>query len=289
MTTLLLRSFAPLAILCGGLAHGQLGTNLVLSKNQYLAGEAVVATVSITNHSGREIDFQGFMGRPWLDFIVTNTRGEPAVPTGAGLFGRMKLGVGQTLTRRVDLATMFQLGDPGNYSVSGTVRMPGVESETTVTNRELFTVSPGHAQWTQKVGIARGGKVREFRVLDFSGDKNSQIYVQVMDGHTGLPVRTFSLGDALYVRKPSYTVDKFQRLHVLFLATPSSWGHCQVDTDVRLVSRNIHLRGPQGDPALLVSPKGEVTVSNSIPYDPKAEAARRAKFRKLSERPAITY
>lgn len=282
------RFLAPLAILCGGLANGQLATNLRLSKNQYLAGEGVVATVTITNHSGREIDFQGFLGRPWLDFIVTNNRGDATVPTGAGMFGRVKLGVGQTLTRRVDLATMFQLGDPGNYSASATVRMPGLDNDSTVSNRELFTVIPGRSQWSQKVGTAHG-KVREFRVMELSGDKNTELYAQVVDGRSGLPVRTFSLGEVLLVRKPSYTVDKLRRLHVLFLNTPSTWVHCQVDTDGRMVSRQIHLRGQRGDPSLLISPTGDVTVINSVLYDPKAAAARRAKFRKLSERPAITY
>jgi hypothetical protein len=34
---------------------------------------------------------------------------------------------------------------------------------------------------------------------------------------------------------------------------------------------------------------GSVQVSNSIPYDPQAAAAERAKIRKISERPALVY
>jgi len=289
MTTLLSRSLVLASILCGGIAHGQLATSLRLSKAEYLAGEPVVATVSITNHAGRDIEFQGYMDRPWLDFVLTNSRGEPVAPTGRGIFGKMKLGAGQTVHRQVDLSSMFQLADPGNYAVSGTIRMPGIDAETTVTNRILFSVSPGRPYWSQKVGTGKFGKLREFRVLNFSGDQKSQLYVQVLDGRTGLPVRTFSLGEALMIRKPSVTVDNSQRMHVLFIATPSAWVHCQIDTDGRLVRRDIHQRGPQGDPFLITSAKGEVTVGNSIPYDPKAAAAKRAKVRKLSERPAITY
>ena len=289
MTTLLSRSLVLASILCGGIAHGQLATSLRLSKAEYLSGEPVVATVSITNHAGRDIEFQGYMDRPWLDFVLTNSRGEPVAPTGRGIFGKMKLGAGQTVHRQVDLSAMFQLADPGNYAVSGTIRMPGIDAETTVTNRILFSVSPGRPYWSQKVGTGKFGKLREFRVLNFSGDQKSQLYVQVLDGRTGLPVRTFSLGEALMIRKPSVTVDNSQRMHVLFIATPSAWVHCQIDTDGRLVRRDIHQRGPQGDPFLITSAKGVVTVGNSIPYDPKAAAAKRAKVRKLSERPAITY
>jgi hypothetical protein len=85
------------------------------------------------------------------------------------------------------------------------------------------------------------------------------------------------------------TVDRQQRMHVMFLATPTMWVHCQIDTDGKLVERQIHQRGSQGDPQLITFADGTVRVANSIPYDPKAAAAARAAIRKTSERPAVTY
>jgi hypothetical protein len=289
MLTPILRLLVPVLVLTAPVT-AQLATSLQLSKREYVAGEPIIASVSITNHAGRNITFQGYLERPWLDFVVLNNHGDSAAPTGRGVFGKLTIGAGQTLTRQVDLATAFQLLDPGNYAVSATVRMPGEGAETTVTNRVLFTVSPGRTYWSQKVGIAgRADRIREFRILNFSGDQKANLYAQVVDGRTGLPLRTFTLGEALLLRKPSVTVDNKQRMHVLFLATPSAWVHCQVDTDGKLVSRQLHQRGPLGDPVLVTAPTGAVTVTNSIPYDPKAAAARQAKIRKLSERPAITY
>jgi len=273
-----------------GLVQAQLATSLRLSKIQYLSGEPILATVTITNHAGHDLLFVGEAQRPWLDFVITNAQGESATPTGRSAFGVMKSPAGQTFSRQVDLSSLFQLADPGTYSISATIRMPGPDGETITTTRALATVSPGRPYWTQKVGIGGiAGKTREFRILNFSGDQNSQLYAQVLDGRTGLPVRTFSLGEALLLRKPSVTVDKNQRMHVLFLANPSSWVHCVIDTDGRLVSRAIHKCAAQGDPILMTAPDGTVSVTNSLLYDPKAEAASRAKFRKLSERPAITY
>jgi len=273
-----------------GLVQAQLATSLRLSKIQYLSGEPIIAVVTITNHAGRDIVFQGEAQRPWLDFVITNAQGDPVTPTGRNAFGSMKITAGQTLSRQVDISGLFQLADSGTYSTSATVRMPGHDGETTTTNRVLLTVSPGRPYWTQKVGVGgRSGTTREFRVLNFSGDQKSQLYAQVLDGRTGLPIRTFSLGEALLLRKPSVTVDKNQRMHVLFLATPSAWVHCQIDTDGKLADRSIHQCGPQGDPMLVTAPDGTVSVANSILYDPKAAAAARAKFRKLSERPSITF
>ena len=271
------------------LAQAQLATSLRLSKTQYLSGEPIIATVTITNHAGHDLLFVGEAQRPWLDFVITNAQGSSATPTGRSAFGVVKSSAGQTLSRMVDLSTLFQLADPGNYSVSATIRMPGRDGETITTTRALMTVSPGRPYWTQKVGIGPSGKTREFRILNFSGDQKSQLYAQVLDGRTGLPVRTFSLGEALLLRKPSVTVDKNQRMHVLFLANPSSWVHCQIDTDGKLVNRAIHKCAAQGDPILMTAPDGSVSVTNSLLYDPKAEAAAHAKFRKLSERPSFTY
>jgi hypothetical protein len=272
------------------LAQAQLATSLRLSKAQYLSGEPIIAVVTITNHAGHDIVFQGDGQRPWLDFIIITNQGNPASPSRPGVFGAMKIIAGETLSRQVNLSATFQLADPGNYSVTATIRMPGQNGETTTTNRILFSVSPGRPYWTQKVGVSgRSGTTREFRILNFSGDQKSQLYAQVLDGRTGLPLRTFSLGEALLLRKPSVTVDNKQRMHVLFLVTPTHWVHCQIDTDGNLVNRTIHQRGAQGDPVLTTAPNGTVGVSNSVPYDPKAAAAERAKFRKLSDRPAIAY
>ena len=282
-----LRLLVPVLVLTGT-AAAQLATSLQVSKREFMAGEPIIASVTITNHAGRDITFQGYLQRPWLDFVVNNNRGDTATATGRGVFGALTIRAGQTLTRQVELGTAFQLFDAGNYSASATIRMPGEDGETTVTNRVLFTVSPGRAYWSQKVGTS-GSRVREFKILNFSGEQKSHLYAQILDGRTGLPLRTFSLGEALLIRKPSVTVDNKQRMHVLFLATPSTWVHSVVDTDGKLVSHQLHQRGPTGDPALATAPNGLVSVINSIPYDPKAAAARLAKFRKLSERPAITY
>ncbi len=184
------------------------------------------------------------------------------------------------------------LFDPGNFSVSAVVRMPG-ESATGSgfsTNRVLFNLNPGRPYWAQKVGVpGRPGQTREFRILNFNGNQKSQLYAQVIDNRTGMPVRTFLLGDALTLRKPSVTVDRSQRMHVLFLSSPTMYVHCTIDTDGRVVETKFHQRGPQGDPQLVTSAQGEVGVSNSIPYDPKAVAAEKAKQRKASDRPAFVY
>lgn len=279
-----------IAIVLVGVARAQLSTSLALSKKQYLAGEPVIAVVTITNHAGQELTFYGNGRMQWLDFIVKDRQGENVTPRGNAIFGKITLKAGESKAREVDLAQCYQLSEAGNFSVSAVVHMPGNTGEGSSTNRVTFNQSPGVPYWTQKVGIAgRTGQTREFRVLNFSGDEKVQIYAQIIDGQTGQNVRTFLLGDVLMLRKPLATVDRDQRMHVLFLATPTMWVHCQINTDGKLVDRQIHQRGSQGDPQLLTYGDGTVRVANSILYDPKAAAEAKAKIRKASDRPPITY
>jgi len=279
-----------LLLLCAGFAQAQIAASLRIPKKQHLAGEPVIAVVTITNHAGRELIFQSDGRIQWLDFIVKKNNGTAVNPKNRVLFGPMKIQAGQTLAREVDLSQHFQLGQPGNFTVSAVIQQPGTPGSGTSTNRAFFNQTPGSPYWSQKVGVSgNSDQTREFRVINFTGDSKSQIYAQIVDGMSGQLVRTFLLGDVLMMRKPLCTVDHQQRLHVMFLATPSMWVHCVIDTDGRLVDRQIHQRGPQGDPQLLTFGDGSVRVANSIPYDPKAAAEMRAKTRKASDRPPITY
>ena len=287
---MIIRVFSILTLALISVAEAQLATSLRLSKKQYLAGEPVIAVVTVTNHAGRELTFASDGRSQWLNFIIKDARGTNATPRSKVVFGKMTIKAGETLAREVDLSQHFVITEPGNFNVSAVIRMPGTAMDGTGTNRVLFNQSPGRRYWSQSVGIpGRAGESRQFRIINFAGDQKNQIYAQIVDDRTGLMVRTFLLGDSLMLRKPLATVDRQQRMHVMFLATPTMWVHCEIDTNGKLVNRQIHERGPQGDPQLLTFGDGTVRVANSIPYDQKAAAEAKAKVRKASDRPAITY
>lgn len=289
---MIIRSFSilTLAIALISAANAQLATSLSLTKQQYLAGEPVVAVVTITNHAGRELTFSNQGRMSWLDFIIKDGRGNSVTPKGVSQFGKMTIKAGESLSTKVDLSRSFVLTEQGNFSVSAVIHLPDSSDQGTGTNRVTFSQSPGRLYWSQAVGISsRPGQTRQFRLLNFSGDQKNEIYAQIVDDRTGQLVRTFLLGEVLMLRKPVATVDRQQRMHVMFLATPTMWVHCEIDTDGKLVNREIHQRGSQGDPQLLTFGDGSVRVSNSILYDPKAAAEAAAKIRKASDRPANTY
>lgn len=276
--------FCPIAVL-----QGQLATSISLNKQTYVAGESVIAEVIITNHSGRELTLASTRQLPWLVFVVTNSSGNPVTTRKINSFGAIKIKAGESLAKQVDLTEYFLLSSQGNFAVSAVLRDPGGEVQGATTNRMLFNLSPGRTYWSQKIGVKSdiGGGTREIKLLTFSNEQSTQLYAQVIDGRTGLPMKTFLLGDALMLRKPMVTIDGGQRMHVMFLATPTAWVHCEVSADGKLVNREIHQRASQGDPVLMAYGDGSVKVVNSILYDPKAAEVERSKIRKASDRPEI--
>lgn len=275
-------------LLCVSSAQAQLSSSLKIVKKQHLTGESVVAVVTVTNHTGRDLILQSDGRFQWLNFNVKTSDGTPINPRGRELFGPIQISANQTMAREVDLSQHFQLNQSGNFTVSATIRLPDSQAEGTSTNRAFFNQSPGRLYWTQKVGISGSSKQsRDFTIFNFSGDSKPQIYAQIADGKTGHLISTFLLGDVLMLRKPVVTVDAKQRMHVMFLATPVMWVHYVIDTDAKVLTRQIHQRGPVGDPQLLVLADGSVQVTNSIPYDPLAAAEQKAKIHKASDRPKI--
>ncbi len=285
-----LTTSAVLAFVCVTL-QAQIATSLSLTKKNYVAGEQVVAEIIITNHAGRELTLASTRELPWLALVVTNSSGNPVSTRKLNAFGALKIKAGESLAKQVDLTEYFLLENPGNFAVSAVIRDPSKGIQGASTNRMLFNLNPGRTYWKQKLGVTsdNGSETREFRLLTFSDGRKSQLYAQVIDSTTGMKIRTFLLGDTLMLRKPMVTLDRSQRMHVMFLATPTVWVHCQVSADGRLVDRKIHERASQGDPVLMAYGDGSVRVVNSIPYDPAAAAEERSKVRKASDRPPISF
>ena len=233
--------------------RAQLATSLSMNKKTYLAGESVIAEIIVTNNSGRELTLASTRALPWLSFVVTNTKGNPVPTRKLNVFGAMKIKAGESLAKRVDLTEYFLLDNQGNFAASAVVRDPTAAVQSASTNRILFNLNPGKLYWSQKIGVSNNASnhTREVKLMTFSDGQKTQLYTKVIDGRTGISITTFSLGEVLLLRKPMVTLDGKQRMHVMFLSTPSMWVHCQVSADGKLVGRDLHQRSAQGDPVLM--------------------------------------
>ena len=63
-----------------GTAAAQVEVRIQMASRNFVAGETIPVTVSVTNHSGQDIEFQGTKQYGWIDFNLTSNRGTPMPP-----------------------------------------------------------------------------------------------------------------------------------------------------------------------------------------------------------------
>jgi hypothetical protein len=267
-------------------ALAQVSVDLRLPRRTFLNGETIPLTVSISNLSGDSLRFQGTARQPWIDFIVKSSRGVPLIPTGRAAIGRIEIPAGKTLGRTIDLNQLFSFSELGNYSIYAIVRLPDQRTGGFQSRRHLFNIATAKPSWSQVVGVpGKKGQNHEMRLVRFSSDRKDRLYAQVADQKTGRILRTHHLGEALSLRKPSVALDQQLHMHVLYLATPSFWGHVEVSPEGKLVRQDIYRPGPGGAPQLARLTSGQVKPVGGILYDPDAAAKARKNTRKASDRP----
>jgi hypothetical protein len=270
------------------LAEAQVKVDLRLPRRSFLSGESLPLTVSITNLSGNSLTFQGDSTQPWIDFMVNSTRGVPLTPVARPRFGAIQIPSGKTLSRTIDLTSLFSFSELGNYSVYAIFRLPHQRTAGFQSQRHLFNIASAKPTWSQVVGVpGRPGRSHELRLIRFSADRKDRLYVQVADQKTGRILRTHHLGEALSLRKPSVALDQQLCMHVLYLATPSFWGHVKVSPEGQLSERQLYRPGPGGAPRLARLSSGEVRPVGGVAYDPEAAARTRRTTRKASDRPNL--
>jgi len=270
--------------------EAQLKASLGMSKKEYIAHEPVVATVTLTNNAGRDllIHTDGRTSLTWLDFEIKNSRGTALSPLAALNFGAVTIPAGRSITRSVDLTGAFRVTEPGRFRCKAVIRLPDGGGQF-VTNTAYFGVTRGRQVYSQRVGDPARGNVREYRLSIHNTSRKSSLYAHLVDIRTGRTLQAFRMGDVITSKTPKATVDRVNNLHVLFLAAPSIYAHGTVSPDGKHLGTKYYNPAPGRKPALATFRNGDVVISGGISYDPKAAAESRARLRKLSERPRMTY
>ncbi len=274
-------------------AWAQLSVQVKPIRDQYLKHEPVMAVVTITNRSGRPLSFvsrtEGRLAHSWLDFSMRNTRGEEMVKMTRKVFRKAVIPAGQSVARRVNLGSMFDLSKVGNYAFTAHVRQPGVEDSGFVSNSGHVTVGNGSVMFQQSFGVPKSPvPKREYRVLTFNDGKKISIYSQVMDMGTGRALSTTRLSEYLPFVRPQQAIDRQNHLHVLYLAKPQIYVHVSISPSGVLGKVKYFKRVRTGAARLVTFTDGKVKVAGALPYDPEKEKAKVAKLprvRGASERP----
>src|SRR5215472_6716870 len=98
--------------------EGQIQVDLKFKRLQFIAYEPVVATVTLTNLAGRNIELHDANDQSWLGFEVNGNEDQPiTLLSTENAQAPLKIEAGQRVTQQIDLASLYPVHDFGAYHV----------------------------------------------------------------------------------------------------------------------------------------------------------------------------
>jgi hypothetical protein len=268
-------------------AQAQIQVELSFKRLQYIAHEPILATVKIANNSGRDIDLHDDSGQHWFGFEITADEGRLLTPLNReAAEPALHVEAGKTVTRKVNLTSLFPVHDFGAYHVRANVYFPDL-NKFFYSATKVFQVGDARPIWQKTVGVPEGmpgaGEVRTFSLLSNRALDHTSLYVRVENRNNGVVYSTYSLGRIIASEEPQAEVDRANQLHVLHCAAPRSWAYSHVGLNGELLARSTFLE-TKTRPRLRHTPDGTIAVNGGMLDAPSADS-KRSPAPKLSDRP----
>jgi hypothetical protein len=268
-------------------AEAQIQVDLKFKRLQYIAYEPVVATLSVTNLAGRDIDLHDADGQSWLGFEITGNESQPVAPMSAESGqAPLKIEAGQRVTRQINLTPLYPVHDFGAYHVRTNVYFADL-GKFFYSPTRVFEVTDARPIWQQTVGIPDGvtarGNVRTYSLLNNRFPDHTALYVRVQDKDSGIVYATYSLGRAIAFEEPQAEIDHANQLHVLHCSAPRAWTYSRIGLNGELLAHSSFME-TKTRPRLVRAANGDVAVRGGTIESPAAKSSR-GTAPKLSARP----
>ncbi|HEX8898833.1 MAG TPA: hypothetical protein VF751_09065 [Chthoniobacterales bacterium] len=268
-------------------AHAQIQVELSFKRVQYIAHEPILATVTIANNSGRDIDLHDDNGQHWFGFeinagegrLLTPRKQSPAEPP-------LHVESGKTVTRKINLISLYPVQDFGAYHVRANIYFPDL-NKFFYSATKVVQVNDARPIWQKTVGVPEGmpgaGEARTYSLLSTRFVDHTSLYVRVENRDSGAVYTTYSLGRIIASEDPQAEIDRANQLHVLHCAAPRTWAYSHVGLNGELLAHSTFLE-TKTRPRLRHTADGAIAVSGGLLDVPIAES-KRSPAPKLSERP----
>ena len=251
---LILAAFAP--------AHGQISVTLDIKRRLYLRYEPILATVRITNLSGRDLVLHD-TEQPWFGFDVTGANTETIIPPrdlGYKL-DPIELKIGETIKRTVDLNQLYAISEYGIHRIKATVFAHPL-NKFFASKPEVVDIAEGRTLWRQTVGVPdtlpNEGRNHLIKVIEFQSDKR-YLYIRVEDEEQGTIFCTYRVGHMIDGTAPEMQFDTSNNLYVLHLAGPKTYQLTNIGVNGEFLGQHIY-DAPKSRPYLRRLVDGTVQI-----------------------------
>ncbi len=265
-------------------ARAQIDVELQLKRLQYIAYEPVMATISITNLAGRDVDLRDANAQAWFGFEITEKEGQPIAPLPAKKAQPpVKIEAGRKITQRINIISLYPVHDLGVYHVRAHVYF-GDLGKFFYSPTKVFEVTDARPIWQKTVGIPGERSSRTYSLLTNRFADHTSLYVRVEDKESGMIYATYPLGRAIAVDSPQAEIDQANELHILHCSAPRSWSYSRIGLNGELLAHSSFMESTSR-PRLFRASDGSVAVRGGIAEQPPS-ATTHKNVPKLSDRPA---
>lgn len=268
-----------------GAANAQIQVQLKFSRLQYIAYEPLIATVSITNRAGRDIELRDDAGQHWFGFEITGREGESIGANETQESSSLRIASSQTVTQKVNLTATYPIQDYGVYHVRAHVYFADV-GRYFYSPTKVVEVTDARPIWKQSVGVPEGsgtGEARTYSLLTNRFADHTSLYVRVEDEARSMVYATYSLGHVIAFDEPHAEIDRQNRLHVLHCSAPRVWSYAVVGLNGELIAHNTIME-TKTRPHFQRTADGNLAVVGGMTESAAAQATQSA-IPKLSTRP----
>lgn len=269
-------------------ASGQIAIELKLKRTTYILNEPLVATVTISNNSGRDLFLEDGQTQ-WFGFVITRDGTENLVsPRDLNYkLDPLDIPAGELRRRVVDLQSLFEMDSYGVYTIKATIYSKELKREF-VSKADLITISEGRTLWSATVGIPTGlpnaGDEVKYSILTFTDVDRRYLYLRVVDEATGGVRCTHNIGRSLDRAEPMPMLDSANNLYILHLVGSKTYQLTHVGLTGEVYSVDTYA-ATAGVPRLKRRSDGDVVVIGAKRIEaPIASDGMPAP--KLSDRPA---
>lgn len=271
--------------------RAQLNVTLEIERQNYVAWEPLIAKVTVTNTSGKDMVLGGPNNAPWLNFIITGDGGRPVTALVELDAEAMMCRQGQSFQRSFNLPRHYHLTQPGAYVVKASAYFADLQRWLQSRPLRVTITQLARPKWEQSFALPPGhrmaGKYRRYQMFTYHDVDRSYLYVRLVDESTGMFMATYRLTSIVPDQDAQPALDASMSLHVLCLAGHQTWAYHTLDADGKVTHQEF-LRSTNGIPKLISQPSGKVYVAGGSSYDPlKPPTAPTGtdKIRRLTDRP----
>lgn len=269
-------------------AKAQILVSVSLKERLYVIHEPIVATVHVTNQTGRDITLSDTEQYQWFGFRIT-TANDRIIPARNAKYRLDPLSIkaGETVKRSVDLNQLYELGEFGTFRVQATIYYEAMD--------KFFSSRPTHIEmtegrliWKQVAGVPSdqpdGGQMRVFSLLAHQRGNKTLLYVRVEDKGDGSIFCTYPIGRLLDGVTPQAQFDSSNNLYVLQLVGQKAYVLTKIGSNGQFGGQT-NYSAPKSRPTLRKQSDGTLQIVGGRRDEPLAQNPNAGPPPKLSDRP----